>query len=77
MRKRLTSRTIETLKPASTGRRLVMDTDVPGFGVKVTEKGSRSFILLTRFPGFKNPTPRQLGMCGVMTLEQARQRARE
>ena len=75
-RKRLTARTIETLKPAApdptgkrNGRRFVMDAEVSGLGVKVTETGSRSFVLIKRFPGFKHPAPRQLGSCDALTLK--------
>jgi integrase len=83
-RKRLTARTIETLKPAApdptgkrTGRRFVMDAEVSGLGVKVTETGSRSYVLIKRFPGFKHPAPRQLGSCDVLSLEEAREKARD
>ena len=83
-RKRLTARTVETLKPAArdptgkrNGRRFVMDADVSGLGVKVTETGSRSYVLIKRFPGFKHPAPRQLGSCDALTLEEAREKARE
>ena len=83
-RKRLTARTIETLRPAApdptgkrTGRRFVMDAEVSGFGVKVTETGSRSFVLIKRYPGSKHPAPRQLGLCDALSLEEAREKARE
>jgi integrase len=82
-RKRLTARTIENLRPSApdptgkkNGRRFVMDAEVSGFGVKVTETGSRSYVLIKRFPGSKNPAPRQLGACDAMTLEEAREKAR-
>ena len=80
-RKRLTARTVETLKPAvpklgGTGRRFFMDAEVSGFGVKVTETGSRSYVLIKRFPGFKHPAPRQLGSCDALSLEEAREKAR-
>jgi integrase len=82
-RKRLTARTIETLRPAApnptgkrNGFRLVMDADVSGFGVKVTETGSRSYVLIKRYPGSKNPAPRQLGSCDALSLEEAREKAR-
>ena len=82
-RKRLTARAVETLKPAApdptgkrNGRRFVMDAEVSGLGVKVTETGSRSYVLIKRFPGFKHPAPRQLGSCDVLSLEEAREKAR-
>jgi integrase len=83
-RKRLTSKAIENLKlPASdptgrkNGRRFVMDNEVRGLGVKITEAGSKSFVMIQRFPGFKHPAPRQLGSCDAMTLEEAREKGRE
>ena len=83
-RKRLTARTVETLRPAApdptgkrNGRRFVMDAEVSGLGVKVTETGSRSYVLIKRFPGFKHPAPRQLGSCDVLSLEEAREKARD
>jgi integrase len=54
-----------------------MDAEVSGFGVKVTETGSRSYVLIKRFPGSNNPAPRQLGSCDMLTLEEAREKARE
>jgi integrase len=82
-RKRLTARTVETLKAAApdpggkrNGRRFVMDNEVRGLGVKITETGSKSYIMIQRFPGFKHPAPRQLGFCDAMSLEEAREKAR-
>lgn len=66
------------MKPAPAGKRYdVMDAIVPGLGVRVTDKGKRTFVLLARFPGSTNPTRRSLGIYGAMTLETARERARE
>ncbi len=54
----------------------VMDTDVRGFGVRVSEKGQRTFILLARYPGSTNPTRRALGEYPTLSLEKARVKAR-
>jgi integrase len=76
-RKRLTDRTLKALAPADPGKRYdVMDADVPGLGIRVTDKGQRTFVLLTRYPGSSNPTRRALGEYGVLSLEQARAKAR-
>jgi hypothetical protein len=32
-----------------------MDTIVPGFGVRVTDKGVKNYIFQARFPGSANP----------------------
>src|SRR5262249_26690253 len=74
-RKRLTDRTVKSLKPARR-RYDVMDTDVSGFGVRVTERGQRTFILIARYPGSPNPTRRALGKYPSFSLEKARERAR-
>jgi hypothetical protein len=57
MHQRLTDRKLQALKPAARGKRYdLMDTDVRGFGVRVTDKGQRTFVLLTRYPAA--PIPR-------------------
>ena len=67
-KKRLTDRTLKTLKP--TGKRYdVMDADVPGFGVRVSEKGQRTFILIARYPNGYNPTRRAVGEYPAISLE--------
>jgi integrase len=53
-----------------------MDADVPGFGVRVSEKGQRTFILIARYPGSSNPTRRAVGEYPALSLERARERAR-
>jgi integrase len=74
-RKRLTDRTLKALKLIKK-RYDVMDTDVPGFGVRVTERGQRTFILIARYPGSFNPTRRAIGEYQALSLEKARERAR-
>ena len=75
-RNRLTDRKLAALKPE--GKRYdVMDTDVPGFGVRVSETGQRTFVLIARYPGSSNPTRRGLGEYPALSLEQARERARD
>jgi Arm DNA-binding domain len=77
VKKALTDRALKAFKPAPEGKRQDhMDSVVPGFGVRVTEKGQRTFILLTRYPGAKNPTRRAIGEVGAITLEKAREKAR-
>ena len=77
-KKALTDRAIRALKPASTGKRLlVWDAQVPGLGVRVTDTGQKTFVLVVRYPGDRNPSPRALGVYGAMTLEAARTKGRE
>src|SRR5258705_9889725 len=74
----LTDRKVQSLKDAPKGERYqVMDALVPGFGVRVTDKGVRTYILQARYPGSKNPARRELGRVGVLTLDEAREKARE
>jgi hypothetical protein len=56
VRNRLTDRKIKALRRKGF-RYDVMDTDVPGFGVRVGEAGLKTFILIARYPGSENPTP--------------------
>jgi integrase len=77
-RKVLNDPGLKALKPAPAGKRYdVMDGVVPGFGVRVTDKGQRTFILVARYSGATNPTRRALGEYGAMTLETAREKARD
>ena len=75
-KKRLTDRALKALKPAKAGQRYdVMDADVRGFGIRVTDKGQRTFILVARYPGSTNPTRRALGEYPTVTLVKARAKA--
>ena len=77
-KKPLTDRAILHLKPAPIGkRRIVWDALVPGLAVRVTEKGVKTFVLVTRYPGSPNPVPRSLGIYGAISLEAARAKARD
>jgi integrase len=76
-RKALTDRTIKALKAAAPGSRAeYWDAIVPGLGIRVTDRGHKSFVVLARYPGHQNPTRRALGEYGAITLEDARGKAR-
>jgi integrase len=78
MRKTLTVKAIESLPAADGGKRYdVLDAVVPGFGVRVMPTGRKSYFLLARFPGQKNPTRRTIAPVGRIELSQARETARE
>jgi hypothetical protein len=74
-KKRLTDRQLKALK-SKRQRYDLMDTDVPGFGVRVSEKGQRTFILIARYPGSPNPTRRAIGGYPALGLEKARESIR-
>src|SRR5262249_26146894 len=57
-------------------RTLTWDALVPGLALRTTDTGAKAFVLVRRFPGSTNPTPRALGSYGALTLEQARDKAR-
>jgi integrase len=77
MAKTLTDRLIKAAKAAAPGkRRMIPDGIVPGLYLRITDKGQKSFVLVARFGGSKNPVPRKLGSYGAMSLEQARNKAR-
>jgi integrase len=76
-RKTLNDRMLNGLKAAPAGKRYVrMDALVPGFGVRVTDTGQKTFILVGRFGGAQHPTRRAIGEYGAVTLDKARETAR-
>jgi integrase len=85
-KRHLTDRALKALKPAPTGKRLELwDSIVPGLGIRVTDRGVKTFVLLARYPGSPinpktgaaNPTRRALGEYGALTLDKARDKARD
>jgi integrase len=76
-----TDRFLKSIKPAPPGKRLIIwDAQIPGFGIRVTDRSAAdekgAFVLVTRFPGSKNPTPRRIGDYPAMSLAKAREIAR-
>lgn len=77
--KRITKRTADATKPAARDV-LVWDTELSGFGLKVTPAGRRVYVVQYRPAGMgrRAPTKRlTLGEHGVITAEQARTMAKE
>jgi integrase len=56
--------------------RLVFDTACPGLGVRVTAKGTRTFIAQWTDPATRRKVREPLGLWGNITIEQAREAAR-
>jgi integrase len=78
MRKKLTDTVINT-KPPKFGRLEFWDTHLPGFGLRITDKGARSYFVMYRVD---RPEGRQLrrlkiGDAEVIKLAEAREDARE
>lgn len=77
-RRLLTDRFVLGLKPAAPGLRdHHWDTKVPGFGVRVTDRGAKTYVVYTRWPGTSSPARRAVGDASRMSLAVARKRARE
>jgi integrase len=73
----LTDRAIKALPPAPAGKRtFAWDAVVPHFGIRVTDKGAKSFMVRKRIPGVKNPVETVLGAYPALSLQDARERAR-
>ena len=70
-RKTLTDRLLRTLK-ADTA-----DAVVPGLAVRIGAAGQKTFVLIGRYPGRRNPTRRAIGVYPAISLEQARDTARD
>ena len=77
-KKDLTHRFLKSLKPAKPGKLDdEMDSVVPGFGVRISDTGRKTFILRTRYQKGDNPTRRAIGTYGAITLADARQTAQD
>ncbi len=77
-RVKFTDRFVKTRKAAPKGQRAEhFDAIIPQLGLRVTDRGNKSYVLLARFPGSPNPTRRALGTVGELKLDEARIRARE
>jgi integrase len=66
-RQNLTDRFVNSRKSAAPGKRdLYLDAIVPGLALRVTDRGHKSFVLVTRYPSNPaHPTPRALGDCYI------------
>src|SRR5215475_8853349 len=72
---RITKRTVDALKPGNADR-FLWDSELKGFGLKVTPAGSKIYILQYRKGGRGSPTKRvTIGRHGAITPEQARKEA--
>lgn len=75
MKKALTDRTLKALKPAEPGKRYTLwDAIVPSFGVRVTDRGAATFIVMRRLNG--KLTRHVIAKVGAKSLADAREAAR-
>jgi integrase len=82
VKRNFTDRLLKAIKPPPRGRRrIIWDAQIPGFGIRVTERSGAgnigAFVLVTRFPGKKDPAPRRIGAYPSMPLAKAREIARQ
>jgi integrase len=73
-KKLLTAKFVEGLKGDA---RVILDTDVRGFGVRLGASGGKVYVLTKRFPGHPKTTTRVLGSTDALTLSEARDKARD
>src|SRR4051812_9897825 len=72
----LTDAKCVALKPGPR-RRFIPDAMVPGLILQITPQGHRSFMLRAMFPGGRNRVRRLLGEVGTISLDDARNTARQ
>jgi integrase len=72
----LTAKLIAALKLDASRRTYFWDALLPNFGVMVTRRGTKSFIVYRRWPGSRAPSRRTIARCTALTLAQARDQAR-
>jgi integrase len=72
---KLTKTSVEAVRPPSGGQVVVWDTVLPGFGIRVSQGGAKTFILQKRVNG--KLVKRSLGRFGQVTAERARKDAVE
>jgi integrase len=74
----VTDRLLKSMKPAPPGTRVtVWDGIQPNLGVRVTDRGKRSFVVVRRRAGEARPTWLSLGAYPQLSLAEARRMARE
>lgn len=71
---RLNKTNVERFPRPETGAAMAWDDDLPGFGLRVTAKGVRAYIVQARVGGKTRRVT--IGRHGVITTEQARKKAR-
>ena len=73
---RITKRSVDALKPGKRDSYL-WDSELPGFGLKVTPAGGRTYLVQYRIGGRKGRTRRvTIGKHGTVTPDKAREKAK-
>src|ERR1700730_17134 len=77
MPQKLTELLVANVKPPATGRRMLWDALLPGFGLRITDKGSKSWVVMYRLGGREAARERlTLGKYPALSLARAREQAR-
>jgi integrase len=71
----LTTTGVERAKPPKSGRRELWDSVVPGFHIRITDRGTKTYAVMARLHG--KQFRMALGRHGVVSLTEARQKARD
>jgi integrase len=78
MKRNFTDRFVRSLKAAPPGKRVEhWDTKVPCFGIRVTDRGHKTYVLYLRWPGSRTASRREIGNADRLSLVAARRRARQ
>lgn len=75
-REKLSKRVVDASLPGAT-ERFVWDSDLPGFGLRITPQGVKSFVYQYRMRGELNARRYTIGRYGAWTPEAARDRCKE
>jgi integrase len=70
---RLTDISVKALQPPESGAKTYFDDSLGGFGVRVSQGGTKSYILVHGKTRSRTP----IGRVGIVTLKQARDKARD
>jgi len=76
MRGNITKRLVDSVG-AGASDYFIWDTEISGFGLKVTPKGRKVYVVQYRLPGRSTKRRFTFGPHGALTPAQARQRAQE
>ena len=73
--KRLIKTTVEALPIPASGQAVYWDADLTGFGVRISDRGTRTYFVQSRMPDGRQ-VKIKIGRHGAVTAEQARARAK-
>src|SRR4051812_31464576 len=76
VKRKLTKSFVDALGPEDRDY-VAWDTEIPAFGVKVTPKGRKVFLILYRPKGSPKAVKATMGAYGALTIEQARDQGRQ